>query len=49
MGLDYSQEDFKSFVKGKFKDEHFRVKCFKLIEEMDFCKLEKVFTVLSVI
>ena len=47
--LEFSKEDFNCFVKGKFKDEGLRLKCFKLIENIEPSKLEKVIAILSVI
>lgn len=48
-GLEFSAEDFNCFVKGKLKDEGLRLKCFKLIENIEPSKLEKVIAILSVI
>lgn len=47
--LEFSDEDFKSFMKGRLKDENLRLKCFKLIENLEPSKLEKVYAVLSVL
>ncbi len=47
--LEFTKEDFNCYVKGKFKDDGLRLKCFKLIENLEPYKLEKVLAILSVI
>jgi transcriptional regulator with XRE-family HTH domain len=47
--LEFSKEDLKKFMAGKFKEESLRLKCFRLIEKMEQSKLEKTFSVLSVL
>lgn len=47
--LNFTDQDFKSFLKVKLKDENIRLKCFKLIENIEPSKLEKIYSLLSVL
>lgn len=47
--LNFSKEEFKNFMAGKFKEESLRLKCFRIVEKMEQAKLEKAFAVLSVL
>lgn len=46
--LNFSEDDLKNFMKGKLKDENIRLKCFKLLENLESSKLEKIYAILSV-
>ncbi|MEA9358495.1 helix-turn-helix transcriptional regulator [Bacteriovorax sp. PP10] len=47
--LEFSLEDFNCFVQGKFKDEGLRLKCLRLVEEIEPSKLEKLYAIINVI
>ena len=47
--LEFTREDFNCFVRGKFVDSSLRLKCLRLVEEIEPSKLEKLYTILSVI
>lgn len=49
VALEFTTEEWKCFVKGKFKDDNLREKCIELINLIEPSKLEKVHAILSVI
>lgn len=46
--LEFNTEDYKCFVKGKFKDDSLRQKCLELIDTLEPSKLEKLYAIMNV-
>ncbi len=47
--LKFSNEDFEILLKGKPTNEHLKLKCYKLIDEMELTKLEKACAMLCLL
>lgn len=47
--LKFLNEDFEILLKGKPTNEHLKLKCYKLIDEMELTKLDKAYAFLCLI
>ncbi len=47
--LKFTNEDYEILLKGKPTNEHLKLKCYRLIDEMELSKLEKACGMLSLL
>lgn len=47
--LKFTNEDYEILLKGKPTNEHLKLKCYRLIDQMELSKLEKACGMLSLL